>query len=221
MGESKGLGNVLKKLIKIQTQLKSPKSQHTDYGDYYFRSCEDILEALKPLLDELQCAIFLTDTIKVVGERYYVEATATIFDSESEECFATVAYAREEEKKDRMDRSQSTGAASSYARKYALNGLLAIDDAKDADSLKPDEPVQKAPASKAPVSKIPTNSAQYAKESKADKPITEAQRKRLFALGKEVDIRTVLAEYKIEHTKDIPMSKYDEICKKVEAMKGE
>lgn len=214
MGESKGLGNVLKKLVKIQTSLKAPKNQHSTFGDYKYRSCEDILEAVKPLLSEQQCAIFLTDTVKVVGERYYIEATATIFDVESEESFTTVALAREEEKKDRMDRSQSTGAASSYARKYALNGLLAIDDSKDADGLEPDKVVSKT----ANTNSAPTSSTQYAS---ATKTITQAQQKRLFALGKEADIRTVLSEYKIEHTKDIPMSKYDEICKKVEAMKGE
>lgn len=214
MGESKGLGNVLKKLVKIQTSLKAPKNQHSTFGDYKYRSCEDILEAVKPLLSEQQCAIFLTDTVKVVGERYYIEATATIFDVESEESFTTVALAREEEKKDRMDRSQSTGAASSYARKYALNGLLAIDDSKDADGLEPDKVVSKTTNTNS----APTSSTQYAS---ATKTITQAQQKRLFALGKEADIRTVLSEYKIEHTKDIPMSKYDEICKKVEAMKGE
>lgn len=212
MGESKGLGNVLKKLVKIQTNLKAPKNQHSEFGNYNYRSCEDILEAIKPLLSEQQCAIFLTDAIKFVGERYYVEATATIFDIESEESFTTVAYAREEEKKDRMDRSQSTGAASSYARKYALNGLFAIDDAKDADGLEPDKP--KSTTTK---SATLTSSVQY---ESATKTITPAQQKRLFALGKETDIRTVLAEYKIEHTKDIPMSKYDEICKKVEVMKN-
>lgn len=212
MSESKGLGNVLKKLVKIQTSLKAPKNQRSEFGNYKYRSCEDILEAVKPLLSEQQCAIFLTDSIKVIGDRYYVEATATIFDVESEESFTTVALAREEEKKDRMDRSQSTGAASSYARKYALNGLLAIDDAKDADGLEPDKAIPKT------TNTTPTSSTQYAS---ATKTITQAQQKRLFALGKEADIRTVLADYKIEHTKDIPMSKYDEICKKVEAMKGE
>lgn len=212
MSESKGLGNVLKKLAKIQASLKAPKNQYSVFGNYKYRSCEDILEAVKPLLSEQQCAIFLTDAIKFVGERYYVEATATIFDIESEESFTTVAYAREEEKKDRMDRSQSTGAASSYARKYALNGLFAIDDAKDADGLEPDKP--KSTTTK---SATLTSSVQY---ESATKTITPAQQKRLFALGKETDIRTVLAEYKIEHTKDIPMSKYDEICKKVEVMKN-
>jgi hypothetical protein len=160
----------------------------------------------------------------MIGDRYYVEATATIFDAESEESFVTIAYAREEDKKDRMDRSQTTGSASSYARKYALNGLLAIDDVKDSDGLPQDKP-QTKPQTKSqtkPQTKgtAPTSSAQYTQQENATKTITPAQRTRLFALGVEEDIRAVLKEYKIEHTTDIPMSKYDEICKKVEEKKN-
>ena len=229
MSESKGLGNVLKKLLKIQMELKAPKNQHCDYGDYDYRSCEDILQGVKPLCEKYQCTIFLSDSIKMIGDRYYVEATATIFDAESEESFVTIAYAREEDKKDRMDRSQTTGSASSYARKYALNGLLAIDDVKDSDGLPQPKPEPK-PATKSapkkteykPVQKpaTPTSSAQYTQQENATKTITPAQRTRLFALGVEEDIRAVLKEYKIEHTTDIPMSKYDEICKKVEEKKN-
>lgn len=222
MSESKGLGNILRKLNKIQKELKAPKNQYNDFAKFTYRSCEDILEGVKPLCEQYQCAIFLTDSVKMVGDRYYIEATATIFDVESEESYTTVAYAREEDKKDKMDRSQTTGSASSYARKYALNGLLAIDDTKDSDSLEPDKPAaQPKKTEYKSVQKVPTSSAQYAKENKEDKPITEAQRKRLFALGVEADIRAVMAEYKIEHTADIKMSQYDEICKKVEEKKNE
>ena len=225
MSESKGLGNVLKKLLKIQLELKAPKNQYNEFGKFYYRSCEDILEGTKPLCEKYNCLILLTDSIKMVGDRIYVEATATFFDVDSEECIVSVASAREEDKKDKMDRSQTTGSASSYARKYALNGLLQIDDVKDSDGLEPDKPQPKPAPKKTeykPVQKpaVPTNSAQYTKQENATKAITPAQRTRLFALGVEEDIRTVLKEYKIEHTTDIPMSKYDEICKKVEAMKN-
>lgn len=217
--------NVLSKLLKVQLELKAPKNQYNEFGKFWYRSCEDILEGTKPLCEKYNCLILLTDNIKQVGDRIYVEATATFFDIDSEECIVSVASAREEDKKDKMDRSQTTGSASSYARKYALNGLLQIDDTKDADSLEPDKPKQTPKPAPKPVSKptpkAPTNSNQYIAQANENKKITEAQRKRLFALGNEPDIRAVMAEYKIEHTADIPMSKYDEICKKVQKMKEE
>lgn len=225
MSESKGLKNVLSKLLKVQLELKAPKNQYNEFGKFWFRSCEDILEGTKPLCEKYNCLILLTDNIKMVGDRIYVESTATFFDIDSEECIVSVASAREEDKKDKMDRSQTTGSASSYARKYALNGLLQIDDVKDADGLEPDKPKQVAkpvskPSPKPVAPKAPTNSHQYIAQANESKKITDAQRKRLFTLGKEPDIRAVMAEYKIEHTADIPMSKYDEICKKVEEMKN-
>ena len=217
--ESKGLKNVLSKLLKIQCGLKVPKNKYSEFGNFHFRSCEDILEAAKPICEENGCVITLYDEITQVGDRYYVRATATIFDIESEESFVTSAWAREEEIKPKLDRSQTTGSASSYARKYALNALLAID--ADADTLNDAEQKEKQKEKKTeykPVQKQPTSSTQYAQQT--PKTITEAQRKRLFALGNEPDIRAVMKEYNIEHTTDIPMAKYDEICKKVEAMKG-
>ena len=212
--------NVLSKLLKVQLELKAPKNQYNEFGKFFYRSCEDILEGTKPLCEKYNCLILLTDNMKMVGDRIYVEATATFFDIDSEECIVSVACAREEDKKDKMDRSQTTGSASSYARKYALNGLLQIDDTKDSDGLAPDKQPKPAPkpASKPATPKVPTSSTEYANQS--PKTITEAQRKRLFALGNEADIRAVMKEYKIEHTTDIPMSKYDEICKKVEDMKN-
>lgn len=213
--------NVLQKLLKVQLELKAPKNQYNEFGHFFYRSCEDILEGTKPLCEKYNCLILLTDNIKMVGDRIYVEATATFFDIDSEECIVSVACAREEDKKDKMDRSQTTGSASSYARKYALNGLLQIDDTKDSDALEPDKaPKQGQKTTSKPVAqpKVPTSSTEYAKQT--PKNITEAQRKRLFALGNEADIRAVMKEYQIEHTADIPMSKYDEICKKVEAMKS-
>ena len=126
--------NVLKKLNIIQDKLEAPKNQFNSFGKYHYRSCEDILEGLQPLLAENACVVVLSDEIKEIGGRVYVEATATIYDCESGEELSNTASAREAESKKGMDDSQVTGATSSYARKYALNGLFAIDDEKDADT---------------------------------------------------------------------------------------
>lgn len=128
--------NIYQKLNKIQTELKAPKGQYNQFGKYKYRNCEDILEALKPLLKETQTIIVINDRILSIEGRFYVEATATLYDCESEQAMSisNTALAREEDSKKGMDGSQVTGASSSYARKYALNGLFAIDDTKDADS---------------------------------------------------------------------------------------
>ena len=120
-------------LSKIQQQLKAPKSQRNDFGKYNYRSCEDILEAVKPLLAEHKCILTLSDRMIEVGGRVYVEATARFTEPEKDSIDIT-ACAREAETKKGMDDSQITGAASSYARKYALNGLFCIDDTRDADA---------------------------------------------------------------------------------------
>lgn len=117
-------------LAKIQKELKAPKNQLNKFGGYKYRSCEDILEAIKPLLGDAHLTI--TDEVVQIGDRFYVQATASLVDGEFE--VATQAYAREAESKKGMDEAQITGAASSYARKYALNGLFCIDDTKDADT---------------------------------------------------------------------------------------
>lgn len=125
--------NIYAKLAQIQIELKAPKAQRNTFGKYNYRSCEDILEAVKPLLKKHGLTIMLGDTIVNVGDRYYIKATATLIDDT--EKVETTAYAREDEDLKGMTQSQITGAASSYARKYALNGLFAIDDTKDADAL--------------------------------------------------------------------------------------
>lgn len=126
--------SILQKLNKIQTELKAPKCQFNAFGKYKYRSCEDIMESVKPSLKELGCALTISDSIQMIGERYYVMATAQLYDTDSGESIMVYGYAREEESKKGMDGSQVTGASSSYARKYALNGLFAIDDTKDSDS---------------------------------------------------------------------------------------
>jgi len=122
--------NLIKKLSEIQQQLKAPKGQFNKFGNYYYRSCEDIVEAVKPLLGN--CILLLSDEMVELGGRFYVKATAKIIDGKDE--ISTTAFAREAETKKGMDVSQITGSSSSYARKYALNGLFGIDDTKDADS---------------------------------------------------------------------------------------
>ena len=124
----------MKELAIIQSRLKAPKGQYNSFGKYKYRSCEDIVEAVKPLLAEQGCALMMSDELVFVGDRYYIKATVTIQNGAGE-CAQCTALAREEEEKKGMDASQITGTASSYARKYALNGLLAIDDTKDADAL--------------------------------------------------------------------------------------
>ena len=125
----------MEKLRKIQQELKAPKGQYNSFGKYKYRSCEDIIEAVKPICHKYQTLITLSDEMVLLGDRYYIKATATLYDTETKETIAqTVAYAREEAEKKGMDGSQITGAASSYARKYALNGLLQIDDTNDADT---------------------------------------------------------------------------------------
>lgn len=119
-------------LMRIQQRLKAPKNQRNNFGNYNYRSCEDILEAVKPLLEQEDATLMLSDELAQVGERYYVKATAKfVYGGQTIE---TTAYAREAEAKKGMDDSQITGTASSYARKYALNGLFLIDDTKDADT---------------------------------------------------------------------------------------
>ena len=126
--------NIYSKLIEVQKELKAPKGQYNNFGRYKYRSAEDILEAVKPLLHKRGLLQVITDDVISVGERIYIKATASIYDSVSYETISNSAFARESETKKGMDDSQITGTASSYARKYALNGLYAIDDTKDADS---------------------------------------------------------------------------------------
>lgn len=122
----------MKKLIQIQSELKAPKGQYNTFGKYKYRSAEDILEAVKPICVKHDVLLTLTDSVEMIGERFYVKATARVTDGK--ETVEVTAFAREDLDKKGMDGSQITGTASSYARKYALNGLFCIDDTKDADT---------------------------------------------------------------------------------------
>lgn len=137
--------SIEEKLMNIQQELKAPKGQYNSFGKYHYRSCEDILEAVKPLLLKYKMILTLNDELVNIGERYYIKAIAKVTDAEVPQiidddgcsyynCISNIGYAREEEEKKGMDGSQITGASSSYARKYALNGLFLIDDVKDSDT---------------------------------------------------------------------------------------
>lgn len=126
--------NIYEKLLNIQNELKAPKGQYNSFGKYKFRSCEDILEAVKPICFKYKATLLLYDEIQQIGDRYYITATAKLIDIEKGESVEGKASARESQEKKGMDDSQITGTASSYARKYALNGLFNIDDTKDADT---------------------------------------------------------------------------------------
>ena len=145
--------NNYEKLLSIQSELKSPKSQYNSFGKYSYRSCEDILESLKPLLVKYKSVVYISDSLEHIGERFYVKATVTFVDCEKPETtpITVTAYAREEESKKGADGSQVTGASSSYARKYALNGLFDIDDTKDSDTTNDGKgQAQKPPAQQQP-----------------------------------------------------------------------
>ena len=128
------MSDFLKRVGMAQAELKAPKNQYNSFGKYNYRSCEDILEAAKPINKKHGLVLLLTDKPVCIGQRYYIEATARLYDVESEQFIEATASAREADTKKGMDDSQVTGTASSYARKYALNGLYNIDDTKDADT---------------------------------------------------------------------------------------
>jgi len=125
--------NIVSKLKEVQSLLKAPKSKYNTFGKYHYRSTEDILEAVKPLLSERGLLLTVSDEVVLIGDRYYIQATARVADGDNA-VIETKAYARESDDKKGMDASQLTGSTSTYARKYALNGLFCIDDTKDADS---------------------------------------------------------------------------------------
>lgn len=195
--------NLLEKLSAIQVELNAPKNQFNKFGNYAYRSCEDILAGVKPLLKKYKVALIVADEVVQIGERFYVRAEASLIDTESESIIKTAAFAREEESKKGMDGSQLTGSTSSYARKYALNGLLAIDDNKDSDSLnhhgKDGENDQKTPNRTYPV-------------------ITEAQQKKLFALAKGNNelVKKIIGNYGYTSTSTIRKDEYESISKDIE-----
>lgn len=194
--------NIYRKLSEIQVKLKATKDLYNSFGRYSYRSAESILEAMKPLLDEYKVALVINDDIVMIGERYYVKATARLIDGETGEYVEATAFAREDESKKGQDLSQLTGSTSSYARKYAMNGLLAIDDNKDSDDLnkhgKEDIKVNMTPSG-----------------------LSEAQLKRLLAIANKAGVpkATVEAQIKKEfkcEPKNMTKEQYQNICERLE-----
>ena len=216
--------NVYEKLMTVQTKLRAPKGQYNSFGKYSYRSCEDILEALKPLLAEVGAIINITDDIKVIGDnfetmevedkktgeksvrlvgrRFYIEATAMFIDVETGDSIVARALAREDETKKGMDLAQVTGSVSSYARKYALNGLFAIDDNKDSDA---------------------TNT--HGKDIKPNMTpisgLSEAQIKRLYAIGNKAGFKKDVVEATVKkmfgcEPKDMTKDQYNTVCERLE-----
>ena len=166
----------IQKLLNIQRDLKAPKSQYNEFGKYNYRNCEDILEAVKPLCAREKACLTLSDEPVLIGERYYIQATATLYDTEDGNLITAVtASARETEDKKGMDASQITGSASSYARKYALNGLFDIDDTRDADG---DRPPQKGDPA-------PKKSGEDGKAAAKKRALEEAKNTMITIAGKE------------------------------------
>ena len=200
--------DVYEKLMTVQTKLRAPKGQYNQFGHYSYRSCEDILEALKPLLAEVGAIVNVSDEVKLIGNRFYVEATAMFLDCETGDSVVARASAREDETKKGMDLAQITGSVSSYARKYALNGLFAIDDNKDADS---------------------TNTHGKDNEIKPNIPfrgmvsdgISEAQLKRLYAIGNKAGFKKDVVEATVKkmfgcEPKDMTKDQYNIVCERLE-----
>ena len=208
--------NIYEKLGEIQLQLKAPKSQYNKFSKFNYRSTEDILEALKPLLRDTKTVIVFSDKPLSVGEKYYIEVTLKLINIEKpEETIEVTACARELDNpgKNKMDDTQATGSASSYARKYALNGLFAIDDTKDSDFTNKGE----------------NQSAEPVKGKRLDQTgnpelITEKQRKLLFARSKEKQlseeaVKLLLGNYGYESSKNIKRTDFNKILEDLDKAK--
>ena len=198
--------NVYEKLLLVQSKLKAPKGQYNNFGRYSYRSCEDILEALKPLLVEAKAIVNVSDEVKLIGDRYYVEATAMFIDVETGDSIVARALAQEGDIPKGMSAAQGTGSVSSYARKYSMNGLFAIDDNKDPDSTNKHGKDD---------SEIKVNM------TSVDKCITAAQLKRLYATGNKAGYDKNIVDGVIKKTfkcepKDMTKEQYDNICERLE-----
>ena len=196
----------MKELIEIQRELKAPKGNYNSFGKYKYRSAEDILESVKPLCHKNGCLLTLSDSVELIGERFYIKATAKI--TNGTDSVEVTAYAREEETKKGMDGSQITGTASSYARKYALNGLFCIDDTKDADT---DEFHKQTEESKRKVKESPKKSAEELAEMKPDDMITAGGADYLLNLAIEVkaNIDELLKYYDVKEFNQLTKKQYE------------
>jgi hypothetical protein len=209
--------NIYEKLSNIQNELKAPKGQYNSFGNYSYRSCEDILEAVKPICKEHKTVLVTSDGMVNLGNRYYIEATATLYDLESEQKISNSAYARESETKKGMDDSQITGACSSYARKYALNGLFSIDDNKEND---PD--TQNKQETKKQKSNITEDQAEIMKTQTISKEREEGLIKCIkdSEISDEILIQ-VLSEFGYGSTSDILVGELPKVWNKLIKIKKE
>ena len=200
--------NIYEKLMNIQNKLKAPKDQFNSFGGYTYRTCEDILEVLKPLLVENKATVTLKDEMKLIGDRYYLESTATLIDIEKGDKIEVTALAREPETKKGMDLAQITGSVSSYARKYALNGLFAIDDTKDSD-------VTNTHGKSNDKSENNTYKSSFG-------GLTQPQLKRLYAIANscgydKAKIETMISGKYGKEPKNLTKQEYDHVCEGLQA----
>lgn len=202
--------NVYQKLIKVQNELKAPKTQVNKFGGYKYRNCEDILEALKPILLGYESTIIISDEIINISDRFYIKSTVTFVDCETGKSITTTALAREAISKKGMDESQLTGSTSSYARKYALNGMFAIDDTKDSDTTNIGTPANKniPPENKNTPPENKNTTAENKNTPPASQTVSQSQLKRYFAIGKakECDMtqidELILKAFNLQSKKD-------------------
>lgn len=202
---------IAEKLLYVQQNLKAPKGQYNSFGDYHYRSCEDIQEAVKPLLAEVKAILLVSDEVVQIGERFYIKAAATLQDTESSEKIINISYARECESKPKMDAAQITGSCSSYARKYALNGLFCIDDAKDPDTMdNRTEQRQQATGNKRNTENQSRSTA--SRGSRASSPVYVNQN-HIATIRKEIDRtganeKAVCYQYKISSLQEMTMQDF-------------
>ena len=221
MAEEVKVLNIYEKLNYVQSNLKVPKNRRASFGGnagYNYRSCEDILEAVKPLTNVARLCLRLNDNIRVENGLTFVEATAILNDCDSEACITSKGLAQIATDKKGMDVAQMTGSASSYARKYALNGLFAIDDSEDIDSIDHSEKKTTTKAAKAQAT-----AQEEAKEEAAPGIISTAQAKRMYAIsGGDAELcKKVIARYGYKSSKEVKWEDYEAICDEIVEARGE
>lgn len=221
MAEEVKVLNIYEKLNYVQSNLKVPKNRRASFGGkagYNYRSCEDILEAVKPLTNVARLCLRLNDDIRVENGLTFVEATAILNDCDSEACITSKGLAQIATDKKGMDVAQMTGSASSYARKYALNGLFAIDDSEDIDSI---DHSDKKTTTKA--AKSQATAQEEAKEEAAPGIISTAQAKRMYAIsGGDADLcKKIIAKYGYKSSKEVKWEDYEAICDEIVEARGE
>jgi hypothetical protein len=196
--------NLWQRLANVQKELKAPKGQFNSFGKYKYRSAEDILEVAKPLCVDFGLLLTVSDELVLIGERYYIKATAKVINIDTGENYSVDSFAREEESKKGMDGSQVTGASSSYARKYALNGLFALDDTKDSDATNKHGKDEES---------YPSASSGEPKVVGESDIINDKQSKLLFAKSKgyEAQAKEILAKHGFTSSKQITKDKFNDI----------